>query len=149
MRYADNNFKSIAILNAKIELTQLMNALAHMTAGLIAQAKDDEQMSFLQYPFHNDTLTPATISLYPFIILKAKNSNQLKTLHELATNKNILHNVFTNMMLGASAIDQIEATKNTKPEDLTYLASLYSETVINSHNQTANSLYSQNSTENQ
>jgi Protein of unknown function (DUF2000) len=120
MLYANNDFKSIAILNAKIERPQLMNALGHMTAGLISQAKNDDQMSFLQYPFHDDGLTPATISLYPFIILQAKNGNQIKTLHESASSKGILHNVFTNTMLGASAIDQMEATKNTKPEDLIY-----------------------------
>jgi hypothetical protein len=31
-----------------------------------------------------------------------------------------LHNAFTNTMLGASADDQIEATQNTKSEDLIY-----------------------------
>jgi hypothetical protein len=118
--YADNDRKFTAILNSKIPIPQSMNGLAHMTAGLISRATDPSQMNFLQYQFNSDRLTPANISLYPFIILKSKNSNQLKTLHESVTNMGILHNVFTGSMLGASAIDQIENTKNTKSEDLIY-----------------------------
>ncbi len=118
--YADNDLKFAAILNAKIPIPQLMNALGHMTAGLISRATDPSQMNFLQYQFNSDRLTPANISLYPFIILKSKNSNQLKNLHESVKDIGIIHNVFTNSMLGTSAIEQIENTKNTKSEDLIY-----------------------------
>jgi hypothetical protein len=118
--YADNDLKFTAILNSKIPIPQLMNALGHMTSGLTSRTTDPSQMNFLEYQFNSDRLTPATISLYPFIVLKSKNSNQLKTLHESVTDIGILHNVFTDSMLGASAIEQIENTKNTKPEDLIY-----------------------------
>jgi hypothetical protein len=118
--YADNHQKFIAILNPKIPIPQLMNGLGHMTAGLMALANDSSQMNFQEYQFNSDRLTPANISLYPFIILKAKNSNQLKTLHESVSDLGILHNVFTDSMLGASAIKQLEATKSTKSEDLIY-----------------------------
>jgi hypothetical protein len=91
-----------------------------MTAGLMALATDSSQMNFQEYQFNSDQLTPANISLYPFIILKAKNSNQLKTLHESVSDLGILHNVFTDSMLGASAIKQLEATKSSKSEDLIY-----------------------------
>jgi hypothetical protein len=118
--YKNNDSKFVAVLNLKIETPKSMNALGHMTAGLIASVSDSSQMQFLPYPFHSDRLTPAHISLYPFIILKAKNSNQLKTLHESASDLGILHNVFTDSMLGASAIEQINNTKIIKPEDLIY-----------------------------
>jgi Protein of unknown function (DUF2000) len=118
--YADNDQKFIAILNPKIPIPQLMNGLGHMTTGLMALATDSNQMNFQEYQFNSDRLTPAKISLYPFIILKSKNSNQLKTLHETVSDLGILHNVFANSMLGASAIEQLEATKSTKSEDLIY-----------------------------
>jgi hypothetical protein len=91
-----------------------------MTAGLVSQAVNHDKMSFLQYQFHENLLTPATISLYPFIILKAKNSNQLKTVHESASHQGMLHNIFTESMLGNSASEQVNATKNTKSDDLNY-----------------------------
>ncbi len=118
--YADNEFKFVAVVNPKIEIPQLMNALGHMTAGLIAQADDVGQMKFLQYKFQADWAIPSSISFYPFIILKAKNSNQLKTLHQAANDTGILHNIFTDSMLGTSALEQIENTKNTNPDSLTY-----------------------------
>jgi hypothetical protein len=118
--YADNQYKFVAVLNPKIEIAQLMNALGHITAGLIAETKNLEEMQFLKYEFQADWATSSVLSLYPFIVLKAKNSNQLKTLHHSASETGIAHNVFTDSMLGNSAIDQIEATKNTNPQDLIY-----------------------------
>jgi hypothetical protein len=119
--YADNEYKFIAILNPNFDIAQLMNALGHLTAGLMAQANHLEEMQFLQYKFQADWANPSTISLYPFIILKAKNNNQLKTLHQAVNQAVILHNVFTESMLAASAVEQLANTQNTKTEDLTYL----------------------------
>jgi hypothetical protein len=31
--YADNQYKFVAVLNPKIEIPQLLNALGHITAG--------------------------------------------------------------------------------------------------------------------
>lgn len=119
--YADNQSKFTAILNAKIEAHKLMNALGHITAGLVAQCQNIEDMQFLKYEFEAGWTTPSLISLYPFIILSAKNNNQLKTLHQVANEAGILHNVFTYSMLGASAAEQMDNTKNSKTDDLTYL----------------------------
>jgi hypothetical protein len=118
--YANNESKFIAVLNSKIETPKLMNALGHITAGLVAKTDSPSEMEFLQYHFKADWSLPAFLSFYPFIILKAKNSNQLKTLHQVASEKAILHNVFTDSMLADSAKTQMEQTKITKPEDLTY-----------------------------
>ncbi len=118
--YANNEFKFVAVLNPKIETPKLMNALGHITAGLVAKADNLDEMKFLQYHFQADWSVPTYLSFYPFIILKAKNNNQLKTLHQAANEKGILHNVFTDSMLADSAMTQIEQTKTTNPEDLTY-----------------------------
>ncbi|NEU79882.1 DUF2000 domain-containing protein [Nostoc sp. UIC 10630] len=118
--YADNQCKLIAVVNPQIESPKLMNALAHITAGLVAKTNNLDEMQFLKYEFQADWTTPSLISLYPFIILKAKNNNQLKTLHQAANEVGILHNVFTDSMLGASAIEQMDNTKNINTGDLTY-----------------------------
>ncbi|AFY78291.1 Protein of unknown function (DUF2000) [Pleurocapsa sp. PCC 7327] len=118
--YTNNESKFVAVLNPKIETPKLMNALGHIAAGLVAKADNLDEMKFLRYKFKADWSAPTALSFYPFIILKAKNSHQLKTLHQAANEKGILHNVFTDSMLAHSAIDQMEQTKITNPEDLTY-----------------------------
>lgn len=118
--YTDNQHKFVAVVNPKIEIPKLMNGLGHITAGLMAQANNQEEMQFLKYEFQADWTTPSLISLYPYIVLKAKNSNQLRTLHRAANEAGILHNVFTDSMLGASADEQMANTKNTDTENLNY-----------------------------
>lgn len=118
--YADNQFKFIALLNSKIETPLLMNALGHMTAGLVAKCMNLDDMQFLKYEFEADQTTPSMLSLYPYIVLSAKNNNQLKTLHQSVNEAGILHNVFTDSMLGASAVEQMNNTKRIKTDDLTY-----------------------------
>lgn len=101
-----------------------MNALGHMTAGLIAKANDADEMQFLKYEFQANWTTSSLISLYPFIILTAKNNSQLKSLHQAASAEAILHNAFTETMLGVSAVEQINSTKNTNSDELTYFGIL-------------------------
>jgi Protein of unknown function (DUF2000) len=74
-----------------------------------------------KYEFNEEWSEPSHISRYPYIVLKAKNNNQLKTLHQAVNEQVIVHNVFTNSMLGTSAEEQIRNTKNTCMDDLTYL----------------------------
>ena len=122
MQYENNESKFIAVINPKIELPKLMNSLGHITAGLIAKTKNITDKKFLEYEFQVDWAEPSFISLYPFIILKAKNNNQIKTLHQAANEERILHNVFTESMLGDSAMEQIEKTKNTQIDNLIYFS---------------------------
>jgi hypothetical protein len=118
--YADNERKFVAILNPKIDIPKLMNALTHLTAGLVSKSGAWDEMKFLNYEFNSTSIESSSISRYPFIILKAKNNNHLKTLHQTATEIGIIHNVFTDTMLGANAIEQMTNTENTNPEDLVY-----------------------------
>jgi hypothetical protein len=118
MQYADNNFKMVAVLNRKIAVPQLMNALGHMTAGLIAQC-DPGRLSFLRYEDADGSSHPA-ISRYPFIVLSAKNSNQVRTLREAAIRERMVYNDFAASMLGSSAEQQLHQTKSTKELDLDY-----------------------------
>lgn len=70
--YTNNESKFVAVLNPKIEIPKLMNALGHITAGLVAKTDSLDRMKFLKYEFQADWSVPTFLSFYPFIILKAK-----------------------------------------------------------------------------
>lgn len=57
-------------------------------------------------------------------MLRADNGNQLRTLAAAAGERGLPRNVFTATVLGASAEDQINATKNAGPDELDYIGVL-------------------------
>jgi hypothetical protein len=117
--YSDNHRKFVVVLNEKIELPRLMNALGHMTAGLIGHQNDHGEFSWLRYEDADGGVHPA-ISRYPFIILTARNGNQIRTLRQAAIERNIPYNDFVHTMLGSSAEDQMEKTRSTAESNLDY-----------------------------
>jgi hypothetical protein len=119
MLYSDNEHKFVAVLNKKTDLPYLMNALGHMTAGLLAQCENLEAMRFLDYR-DSENKTLSMVSHYPFIVLIAKNGNQIRTLRKAAEEAGILYNCFADSMLGSSAEEQLGNTRNTKEADLEY-----------------------------
>ncbi len=63
--YADNHKKFVAVLNRKHPASILMNALGHITAGLIAYSSDPgQEYKFLTYN-NADAGLQAKISHYP------------------------------------------------------------------------------------
>jgi len=120
MLYQDNDYKTIAVINPAIGVPQLMNALGHATSGLLSKASASNDLQFLKYAFQEDWSNPSHISRYPYIVLKAKNNNQLKTLHQALNEAEIVHNAFTDSMLGSSADEQMASTQNTSMAELTY-----------------------------
>ena len=117
--YADNEYKFVAVLNEKIALPRLLNAMGHMTAGLVARQNGHLDSSWLCYEDGDGGIHPA-ISRHPFIILSAKNSNQIRTLRQAALQHGVAYNDFTDTMLGASAEDQLARTAGTREQDLEY-----------------------------
>jgi hypothetical protein len=122
MLYEDNQSKTVVVTNPKIETPKLINAIGHTTLGLVYKASSLESFQLLKYDFSPtaEWSSASAISRYPYIALEAKNNNQLKTLHRSAAEANILHNVFTESMLGASAIEQMQQTLTADPDDLIY-----------------------------
>ena len=118
MLYRDNSFKFVAVLNRKVPLPQLMNALGHMTAGLTSQC-DSHDLAFLRYQDGDGSVHP-NISRYPFIVLSAKNGNQIRTLRYAAIQQGIHFSDFVDTMLGSSAEDQLQKTRSTKEMNLEY-----------------------------
>jgi len=109
----------IAVLNKKVEPGKLMNALGHMTAGLSRLVDEQDDPCFLQYSDADGGLHP-NISHYPFIVLKADNSNKIRKVRNEADSRNIPFVDFTSTMTHGTSQQQQDATKSTKEEDLEY-----------------------------
>ncbi len=114
----ENSKRFIAVLNKKVQRGKLLNALGHMTAGLASQLGQKETV-MLEYQDANDGIHP-NISHYPFIVLKADNSNKIRRLREVALERDIPFSDFTSTMTIGTSAEQIQATKDTKEEDLEY-----------------------------
>ena len=112
------NNKFVAVLNKKIETGKVMNALAHMTTGLVGSFENKEELGIINYE-DKDGGTH-TASKHPFIILKAKNSNQIRTLRYALIENDIPFASFTNAMTIGGYQEQVERSKATPEEELEY-----------------------------
>lgn len=115
----ENSLRFVAILNKKIEVGKLMNALGHMTAGLASKSGKAEEMCLLEYQDADGGVHPS-ISHFPFIILKADNSNKIRTVREEALRRNISFTDFTSTMTVGTSAEQQARTKSTPEAELDY-----------------------------
>jgi hypothetical protein len=115
----ENTYRFIAILNKKIEAGKLMNALGHMTAGLAGGSGKAQEMWFLQYKDGDNGIHP-NISHFPFIVLAADNSNQIRTTRNEAYARGIAFTDFTSTMTVGTSQEQQDKTSTTKEIDLEY-----------------------------
>lgn len=126
----ENSKRFIAILNKKIEVGKLMNALGHMTAGLVGGTSNISQMCFLPYEDKEGGKHP-NISHFPFIILKADNSNQIRTIRNEAITRSIQFTDFTSTMTIGTSEEQVNNTKATSELELEYFGiCLFGETDV-------------------
>lgn len=114
----ENSYRFIAVLNKKIELGQLMNALGHMTAGLAGKVCQ-EDMQFLEYKDKDGGIHPG-ISHFPFIVLAADNSNKIRTARNEAKARGVPFTDFTSTMTVGTSQQQLDATEAAKEEELEY-----------------------------
>lgn len=119
MSHHEQPYRFIAVLNKKIELGRLMNALGHMSAGLPAGYPNSEDMRFLQYK-DKDGGSHSNISYFPFIVLQADNSNQIRTVRKEAIARNTPFTDFTHTMIVGTSEEQLEATAHTPEAELEY-----------------------------
>ena len=111
--------KFVAVLNKKIQNGSLLNALAHMSAGLSVSYSKIPEMRFDNY-FDKDGGDHKSISDHPFIILAADNSNKLRVLRNGLIATGIHFNDFTNTMTVGTYVEQKERTSQTLEADLEY-----------------------------
>ena len=112
------NYKFTAVLNKKIEPGKAMNALAHMTTGLVGSYDNVSDMEIINYEDKEGGKHLA--SKHPFIILAAKNSNKLRTLRQEAMEKGVHFASFTDAMTVGTWEDQVERSKESPEEELEY-----------------------------
>jgi len=112
--------KIVVVLNKKIEVPRLINACAHMTACLtsIVSEEDRKNMMFVEYSDADGGKHP--ISALSLVVLKAKNSNQIRKVRNEAIGMQLPFVDFTETMTQATYVEQMERTKETKETDLDY-----------------------------
>lgn len=117
--YKQLTHKFVAVLNKKIPVNLLMNALGHMAAGLSASYPNIPEMRFASY-FDKDGGDHKSISDNPFIILAADNSNKIRTLRNALIEKGIHFVDFTSTMTVGTYLEQQQRTKETPELNLEY-----------------------------
>lgn len=115
----EKQYRFVAVLNKKIEIGRLLNALGHMTAGLTGGHPDSSTFSLLQYSDADGGVHP-NISHFPYIVLKADNSNQLRTLRNELIARKLPYTDFTSTMIIGTSQEQQATTKATSEADLDY-----------------------------
>jgi hypothetical protein len=119
MQYVPTTQQFICVLSKKIPTGRALNALGHMTAGLIAQYNNPQELRFQTYVDRDGTQHPS-VSDNPFIVLSAKNGNQIRTLRNNLIEKGIQFTDFTDTMVEGNYAEQHDRTQNTPEEELDY-----------------------------
>lgn len=120
LEYIPTTHQFVCVVNKKITAPQLMNALGHMTAGLLNQHKADTAlMRFRDFIDKDKTIHPST-SENGFIVLRAENSNQLRTLRNKLIEEKIMFTDFTQTMVLGTYVDQQNEFDKTAEPDLEY-----------------------------
>ncbi|QMV16711.1 hypothetical protein Vspart_04116 [Vibrio spartinae] len=115
----ENAKRLVAVLNKKVDIGRLLNALGHMTSGLIAQIKDVDSLCFLEYKDMDGGVHPS-ISHYPFIVLRADNSNKIRKVRNELIQRQIPFTDFIHTMIIGTSEEQLKATSETEDHDLEY-----------------------------
>jgi hypothetical protein len=110
----------ISVLSKKIETGRALNALGHMTAGLMSLFEGKTEQFRFQTYIDADKSLHMNISDNPFIVLKADNSNKIRTLRNELLARNIVFTDFTDTMIEGTFVEQHARTNQTKEADLEY-----------------------------
>jgi len=121
MEAIERTYQFTCVVNKKKNPAILMNAIGHMTAGLIEQHKvDTSLMRFRNFIDNDKSIHPST-SENGFIILRSDNSNNLRTLRNNLIGQNIKFTDFTETMILGNYVTQQEEFDHTSEADLEYV----------------------------
>ncbi len=115
----ENKKRFVAILNKKMDLGRTLNVLGHISVGL-SDLLEEHDAAFVDYHDNDEALHP-NVSHYPFIVLKADNSNKIRTVREQAIELGITFTDFTHTMIEGGSTVQQQITSETKDENFEYL----------------------------
>lgn len=116
---SQSSLKFVAVLNKQINLGKLYNAVSHMSVGISHLLRNDDSILFHNYQDRDDGIHPS-ISDHPFIILKANNSNQIRSLREKIIEQHIPYTDFVETMSIGTSEEQLMATKSKTEKELMY-----------------------------
>lgn len=119
MNYVPTTHQFVCVLSKKIAPGRALNALGHMTAGLVALQPDLEALRFQTY-LDKDGGEHPSISDNPFIVLSAKNGNQIRTLRNSLIERGILFTDFSDTMIEGNYAEQHDRTAATPETELEY-----------------------------
>ena len=113
--------KFAAVLNKKVDPGKVMNALAHMSLGLVASASPEQikEMGFIDY-VDKDGNHHRNLSKNSYVILRADNANQIRTVRAGAIEKGLICVDFTSTMQEGTYEEQIARTKEVSEAELEY-----------------------------
>jgi hypothetical protein len=114
------NYKFVVLLNKKLDPGVALNATAHMVASLMAGVSDSERdnMKFLDYVDGDGEIHP--VSGLSLIVLRADNSNKIRSARQRAIEDQILMVDFTESMTGDTYVEQMERTRSLPESELNY-----------------------------
>lgn len=115
----ENDRRFIAVLNKKMDMGRTLNVLGHISVGLSNLVSSDGPV-YVDYKDKEGHLHP-NLSHFPFIVLKADNSNKIRRLREESLKRGIQFVDFTSTMIDGGSLVQQAATSNTLESDLEYL----------------------------
>jgi hypothetical protein len=113
-------YKFVVLLNKKLDAGVALNAAAHMVASLMAQTGSaaKENMRFLDYVDADGQVHP--VSGLSLIVLRADNSNKIRTARQRAIEENIAYVDFTESMTGDTWVEQMQRTRSLAESELNY-----------------------------
>jgi len=115
--------KYIALINKKQPITYQLNAIAHAALGLGKNPLYDTN-DFSEF-LDREGNKVSFLTDSPFIILSAKNGNQLRTFHKGLIDKKLPNNAFfIDMIEGGDVQSQIDTVKKSSLDQLEYVAVL-------------------------
>ncbi|ENG7519313.1 DUF2000 domain-containing protein [Vibrio harveyi] len=115
----ENQKRFVAVISKKVEVGRAVNVLGHLSVSLANQLSDGDAI-YTDYHDLDGNVHP-NISHYPFIVLRADNSNKIRKLRQEALDKGILFSDFTHTMVEGGSEIQQQTTKNTLEAELEYL----------------------------
>lgn len=112
--------KFVAVLNKKVEIGKVLNVLAHLSISIVADATPEQiqEMGIVNYTDKDENVHKA--SKNSFVILKADNGNQIRTVRNAAKENGVLYVDFTNTMQEGTFLEQLEKTNQTAEAELDY-----------------------------
>ena len=115
--------KFFAVLNKKKPLTSQLNALAHTSLGLSLKYPIDT-IGFSEFSSKGSS-SISYLTDAPFIILTAKNANQLRIFHKELIERNFPQSAFYQTMIDGGTVEaQLETVADSSLDDLDYVAVL-------------------------